>query len=148
MTTRHCPQLSPKLPDKKYKVTLTVQARKLKSDGNGVETPMPLNDFIDIGIFAGKKDHEKVLYLKKEKFTHEKRDLRDSGRSDADTSRYRSAEQADRPGGRRQYDGCYETVMSACLQRGCFIWQMVRAFPKVREQLPNRPSRCQSRRDG
>ena len=59
-------------PEKKYKVTLTVQARKLKSDGNGVETPMPMNDFIDVGLFTGKKDHEKVLYLKKEKFTAEK----------------------------------------------------------------------------
>jgi ABC-2 type transport system permease protein len=59
-------------PNKKYKVTLTVQARKLRSDGNGVETPMPMNDFIDVGLFTGKKDHEKVLYLKKEKFTAEK----------------------------------------------------------------------------
>jgi hypothetical protein len=59
-------------PDKKYKVTVTVQARKLKSDGNGVETPMPMNDFIDVGLFTGKKDHEKVLYLKREKFTAEK----------------------------------------------------------------------------
>src|SRR6202042_405085 len=59
-------------PDKKYKVTLTVQARKLRSDGSGVETPMPMNDFIDVGLFTGKKDHEKVLYLKKEKFTAEK----------------------------------------------------------------------------
>jgi hypothetical protein len=59
-------------PDKKYKVTLTVQARKLKSDGNGVETPMPMNDFIDVGLFTGNKDHEKVLYLKKEKFTAQK----------------------------------------------------------------------------
>jgi aminopeptidase N len=59
-------------PDKKYKVTLTVQARKLKSDGSGVETPMPLNDLIDVGVFTGKKDHEKTLYLTKEKFTKEK----------------------------------------------------------------------------
>jgi ABC-2 type transport system permease protein len=59
-------------PDKKYKVTLTVQARKLKSDGNGVEAPMPMNDVIDVGLFTGKKDQEKVLYLKKEKFTAEK----------------------------------------------------------------------------
>jgi hypothetical protein len=59
-------------PDKKYKVTLTVQARKLKSDGSGVETSMPMNDFIDVGLFTGKKDQETVLYLKKEKFTAEK----------------------------------------------------------------------------
>jgi ABC-2 type transport system permease protein len=59
-------------PDKKYKVTLTVQAKKLKSDGSGNETPMPLADYIDIGVFTGKKDHEKALYLKKEKITQAK----------------------------------------------------------------------------
>jgi ABC-2 type transport system permease protein len=57
------------MPDKKYKVTLTVQARKLSSDGSGNETPMALNDYIDIGVFSGKKDEEKPLYLKKEKIT-------------------------------------------------------------------------------
>ncbi len=60
------------MPDKKYKVTLTVQARKVKSDGNGVETPMQLADYIDIGVFSGKKDHEKPLYLQKEKITQAK----------------------------------------------------------------------------
>jgi ABC-2 type transport system permease protein len=59
-------------PDKKYKVTLTVQAKKLKSDGSGNETAMPLADYIDIGVFTGKKDHEKALYLKKEKITQSK----------------------------------------------------------------------------
>lgn len=33
-------------PDKKYKVTLTVQAKKLKSDGSGNETPMAMADYI------------------------------------------------------------------------------------------------------
>ncbi len=56
-------------PDKKYKVVLTVQARKVSSDGSGKETPMTLNDYIDIGVFTGKKDQEKPLYLKKEKIT-------------------------------------------------------------------------------
>jgi hypothetical protein len=59
-------------PDKKFKVVLNVQARKAKADGNGNETPMPLNDYLDIGVFTGKKDHEKPLYLKKEKLTQEK----------------------------------------------------------------------------
>ncbi len=59
-------------PEKKYKITLTVQARKAKADGNGAESPLPLNDFIDIGVFSGKKEHEKPLYLKKEKITQEK----------------------------------------------------------------------------
>ena len=59
-------------PDKKYKVTLTVQARKVKADGSGKESPMTIADYIDIGVFSGKKDHETPLYLKKEKITQEK----------------------------------------------------------------------------
>ena len=59
-------------PDKKYKVTLTVQARKVKADGSGKETPMSIADYIDIGVFSGAKDHEKQLYLKKEKISQEK----------------------------------------------------------------------------
>jgi ABC-type transport system involved in multi-copper enzyme maturation permease subunit len=59
-------------PDKKYKVTLTVQARKLKADGSGNETPMTLADYIDIGVFTGDKDHMKPLSLKKEKITQER----------------------------------------------------------------------------
>jgi ABC-2 type transport system permease protein len=30
----------------------------VKADGNGNESPMPLNDFIEIGVFKGKKDEE------------------------------------------------------------------------------------------
>src|ERR1700691_218287 len=56
-------------PDHKYKVTLNVQVRKLQSDGSGNESPMPLHDLIDIGVFTGKKDEEKPLYLKKEWLT-------------------------------------------------------------------------------
>jgi ABC-2 type transport system permease protein len=53
----------------KYKVTLAVQARKVKADGNGNETPVALDDYIEVGVFKGKKDEEQPLYLKKEKFT-------------------------------------------------------------------------------
>ncbi len=63
--------VSQKTPDGKYKVTLDVQARKVQADGNGVESPMPLADYIDIGVFTGKKDEEKPLYMQKEKFTQE-----------------------------------------------------------------------------
>ena len=38
-------------PDK-YRVTLTVDAQKLRADGKGNETPVPLHDWIDIGVFA------------------------------------------------------------------------------------------------
>jgi hypothetical protein len=64
---------SQKTPDGKYKVTLEVQARKVQADGNGAETPMPLADYIEIGVFSGKKDEEKPLYLKKEKISEERR---------------------------------------------------------------------------
>src|ERR1700678_3623565 len=47
------------MPDHKYKVTLTVQVRKLQADGSGNESPMPLHELIDIGVFNGKKDEEK-----------------------------------------------------------------------------------------
>ena len=57
--------------DHKYKVTLVTQARKVKADGNGNETPMALNDYIEVGVFKGKKDEEQPLYLKKVKFTQE-----------------------------------------------------------------------------
>ena len=62
---------SQKMPDGKYKVTLKVQARKVQSDGNGVETPMELADYVDIGVFTGKKDEEKPLYMQREKLTQE-----------------------------------------------------------------------------
>ena len=64
---------SEKMPDGKYKVTLEVQARKMQADGNGAETPVPLADYIEIGVFSGKKDEEKPLYLKKEKITEERK---------------------------------------------------------------------------
>ena len=62
---------SQKTADGKFKVTLNVQARKVQADGNGVEHAMPLADYIDIGVFTGKKDEEKPLYMKKEKLTQE-----------------------------------------------------------------------------
>jgi ABC-2 type transport system permease protein len=64
---------SEKTPDGKYKVTLVVQARKVQADGNGVESPMPMNDYIDVGVFTGKKDEEKPLYMEKSRFTEGKR---------------------------------------------------------------------------
>src|SRR5260221_11928658 len=62
---------SHKRPDGKYSVTLTVQARKVQADGNGVETPLPLADYIDIGVFKGKKDEEMPLYMRRERMTRD-----------------------------------------------------------------------------
>ncbi|MGH7648931.1 MAG: M1 family aminopeptidase, partial [Gemmatimonadaceae bacterium] len=60
------------LPNGKYEVTLDVQARKVQADSNGVESPMPLDDYIEIGVFTGKTDEEKPLYMVKQKFTQER----------------------------------------------------------------------------
>jgi ABC-type transport system involved in multi-copper enzyme maturation permease subunit len=49
-------------PEGKYKVALTVNAKKLRADTLGVETEIPIDDWIDIGVLG--KD-EKELYLKK-----------------------------------------------------------------------------------
>ena len=57
-------------PDNRYKVQLTLDARKVNADGQGNETEMPLDDWIDVGIFAGDKDHPKPLYLEKHHFTN------------------------------------------------------------------------------
>ena len=62
---------SEKTADGKYKVTLSLQARKVQADGNGTESALPINDFIDVGVFTGKKDEEKPLSLHKEHFTAE-----------------------------------------------------------------------------
>jgi hypothetical protein len=34
---------------------------------------MPLADYVDVGVFAGSKDNQKPLYMKREKFTVEHR---------------------------------------------------------------------------
>ena len=41
----------------------------MQADGNGNETPMPIDDFIDIGVFHGPKDDEKPLSIHKEHLT-------------------------------------------------------------------------------
>ena len=58
-----------KMPDGTYKVTVTVQGGKAYADGNGVESPAPMHDLIDIGVFSGKKGEEKPLALRKEWIT-------------------------------------------------------------------------------
>jgi ABC-2 type transport system permease protein len=60
---------SQRLPDGTYKVTLTVEGRKVYADGNGAESPAPLHDLIDVGVFSGKKNEEKPLALRKEWIT-------------------------------------------------------------------------------
>ncbi len=60
-----------------YEVTFKVSAEKLKADSTGMETPVAINDWIDIGIYgknmAGK---DSLIYLKKHKITQKENDFR------------------------------------------------------------------------
>ena len=43
-----------KLPDGRWQTRLTVSASKFTADGTGKETPAPLSDSIDVGVFAAR----------------------------------------------------------------------------------------------
>jgi hypothetical protein len=62
-----------KLPDGRYKVTFTVAATKLRGNGAGAEKPVPLDDWIDIGVLAdgghSKTHDDKVLFAEKRHIT-------------------------------------------------------------------------------
>lgn len=45
-----------RLPDGTYEVTLEVMAQKSRADGIGVETETPMNDLVEVGIFAPEKN--------------------------------------------------------------------------------------------
>lgn len=45
-----------KLPDGKWQVTLTIDAKKLYADGLGAETEAPLNEPFEVGVFSKKPD--------------------------------------------------------------------------------------------
>ena len=54
-----------KLDNGQYRVDLSVTTHKFRADSMGVQTEIPIDDYIDIGVF-GEDDEE--LYLKKHKF--------------------------------------------------------------------------------
>jgi hypothetical protein len=60
-----------KTPDPARLEPLEVEARKSQADGNGMETPMSLSDYIEIGVFSGTKHDEKVLSMRRERMTQE-----------------------------------------------------------------------------
>jgi ABC-2 type transport system permease protein len=61
--------------DGKYDVTLEFSALKREADGTGKETPLAMDDWIDVGVFVRGEDEkessEKVLYLRKHHVTTE-----------------------------------------------------------------------------
>lgn len=61
-------------PDGRYDVTITARTRKLRADGEGVETEVPIDDWIDVGIFgrtsqAAAGSTDAVLFLHKQHVT-------------------------------------------------------------------------------
>jgi ABC-2 type transport system permease protein len=88
---------SHRLTDGKYEVTLEVEAHKVQADGNGVGDAMPLDDYIEIGVFSGKKGEEKALSMRREKMTQAHATYKIRGRRGAHPRRHRSLQQADRP---------------------------------------------------
>ncbi len=59
--------------DGKYVVAIAAKARKVRADGQGVETEIPLDDWIDVGVFGEKrvdgKSEETVLFFEKRHIT-------------------------------------------------------------------------------
>jgi hypothetical protein len=60
-----------------FEVTLKVTAEKLRADSTGLETPIAINDWIDIGVYgkniAGK---DSLIYLKKHKITQKENEYK------------------------------------------------------------------------
>jgi aminopeptidase N len=52
-----------------YEVTLTTSSEKFRADSLGKETPIPIADYIDIGIFSEKNNLGKPLLLQRFKIT-------------------------------------------------------------------------------
>lgn len=61
------------LPNNTFETTLTLSTQKFQVDSTGVEKPVQINDWIDIGIYGeGEGGRPKLIYLKKYKFTRQK----------------------------------------------------------------------------
>ena len=61
---------STRRPDGRWDVTVTVDARKLYADGEGIETTSPLNEVFDVGVFTampgqGTFDEDDVILLER-----------------------------------------------------------------------------------
>lgn len=65
-----------KIAGGKYRVKITVESKKLQSDGSGAEKSVPIDEWIDVGVLAAgpskKKDDDRVLVLEKRHITQPK----------------------------------------------------------------------------
>jgi len=63
-----------KLEDGVYEVNLTIESKKIKADSLGNETNVPINDWIDIGLFADAEE-EDLMFQKRVKIDQEEMDF-------------------------------------------------------------------------
>jgi hypothetical protein len=63
-----------RLPDGTYEVTLEVTAQKLRANSTGVETATPMNDLIEVGVFAA--DKEQPFHLTRHRVRSGKQTIR------------------------------------------------------------------------
>ncbi len=64
-----------KLADGRYQVTLQVQAGKAQADGDGNETPAPMDDLVEVGVFEGAAGKEKPLAVQRVRLGAGQRDF-------------------------------------------------------------------------
>ena len=59
-----------------FLVTLNVSTEKIRADSTGAETVIPINDWIDVGVYTkAKSGRDSLVYLKKHKFTQKENEL-------------------------------------------------------------------------
>jgi ABC-type transport system involved in multi-copper enzyme maturation permease subunit len=61
--------------DSSYLIEMDIEAYKIKSDTIGKETNVPVNDWVDVGVYAD-DDEEVLMYHKRVKFDQEKMTVR------------------------------------------------------------------------
>ena len=63
--------------ENEFIVTLKVSAEKVRADSLGIETPIPINDWIDIGVYGkNKAGKDSLIYLQKHKITQKENEFK------------------------------------------------------------------------
>lgn len=63
-----------RLPDGKYEVTLNLVAQKVRADGIGRETPTPMDDLVEVGVFG--KTNDEPIYLTRHRIRNGEQTIR------------------------------------------------------------------------
>jgi len=62
--------------ENEFEVSLTIQTKKMQADSMGYESEVPINYWVDVGIYGEDEDgEEQLIYLKKHKFTDKETQL-------------------------------------------------------------------------